>query len=523
MRNMLTIYRHALWIGVVIISTVGALLPWATLYAAPAYEITNLGYQFFPSGINDEGWVAGGSSQAALFAGRLRTIKTAISTARAVNNNGEIVGSFSLPDPNNSGTTTTHAFRHRDTVNGSIAEDLGSVANSNYSEAHGVNSSGHVVGFARVQIPGSSVESEDRVFLYIDKMYDLGTFGGVGAHAYDINDNSDIVGEYKFSNGTSRAFIYSKGVPDYLPPLKDINSVARAINNRNQIVGQYQHSNGETHAFLYNNATLIDLPPLPGDTKSEALDINNLGQVVGYSSIKNGSGTEVKRAFLYDNGEMIDLTLLLPPSTGWTLQTASAINSKGEITGVGTYAVGSYSYVLGYRLSPVRRVSTLEHPKIPLAKTPPNGSSFGKSVAISGDTMVVGAPGESAVYVYRFEISSWVEKKSSLRSFHKVEMVLDLHSHSMERLWLLAHLPVRLVRIRRVAWSYSMCWIHSGNKSPKLCPAMPRQCRRLDQRLLLTRDVWLSGTQIITTILPMSFIGTVLNGLSNQKLQPVTL
>ena len=103
MRKMLTIYRHVLWVTVAIISAVGALLFSAPLYAAQAYEITSLGSSYpssLPSSINDEGWVAGTfSNQATLFAGRLRIIKTGVSTARAVNNSGDIVGSFSLPDP----------------------------------------------------------------------------------------------------------------------------------------------------------------------------------------------------------------------------------------------------------------------------------------------------------------------------------------------------------------------------------------------------------------------------------------
>lgn len=403
MRNMLTIYRRALRVGVVIISTVGALLPWATLYAAPAYEITYLGNNFIPWGINDEGWVSGGSSQATLFAGRLRTIKPSNSTARAVNNSGEIVGSFSLLGSNNCGTTTTHAFRHRDTVNGPISEDLGSVANSNYSEAHGINNSGQVVGFARVQVASAPVKCEDHAFLYNDSMIDLALFVGMNHYAYDINDRGDIVGEYKTSDGVSHAFLRTNdGVMNQDLPLIGTSSVARAVNNLGHVVGNYT-KNGVTQAFLFAGGSLKDLGTLPDDTRSYALDINDKDQIVGYSVSASG----VKRAFLYD-GAMTDLSTTTDTASGVKLEIATAINNKGEI-------VGHYASTRSYRLSPTPRVEFLEHPKLPWNHLPESGDYFGSSIALHGDTLVAGAPGESggkgAVYVYRFENGGWIQKQ----------------------------------------------------------------------------------------------------------------
>lgn len=405
MRNMLTIHRRALRVGAVIISTVGALLPAGAL----AYEITYLGTNFITSGINDEGWVAGtASGQASLFAGRLRTIKPYNSTAYAVNNNGEIVGSFSLPDPV-TGVTTTHAFRHRDTVNGPISEDLGSVPNSNYSEAHSINNRGQVVGYARVQVASLPVmKYEDHAFLYNDRMIDLALFDGKDNYAYDINDNGDIVGAFKESDGSSHAFLLSKGVLDKIAPLNGAPSVARAVNKFGHVVGSYTTA-GVTHAFLYADGKLTDLGVLSGDTKSDALDINDQGQIVGYSSVVIASGREVRRAFLYD-GAMIDLSL----SEG-ALTEARAINNKGEIAG-GSYFFAQYgSRYVSTRLSSNPRVTVLEHPKIPWNRTPASEDAFGASIALHGDILVIGAPGEGggkgAVYVYRFENGWWVEKQ----------------------------------------------------------------------------------------------------------------
>ena len=62
------------------------------------------------------------------------------------------------------------------------------------------------------------------------------------------------------------------------------------------------------------------------DNSSEAEDINNAGDVIGYSG---GSG------FLYHNGQMTALDSLIDPSLGWTISDAYGINNVGQIIGIG--------------------------------------------------------------------------------------------------------------------------------------------------------------------------------------------
>ena len=56
--------------------------------------------------------------------------------------------------------------------------------------------------------------------------------------------------------------------------------------------------------------------------------------------------------FLYSNGAMTDLNSLIDPHSGWTLETATAINDQGQIVGWGTNAVGQTEAFL---LSPYSR------------------------------------------------------------------------------------------------------------------------------------------------------------------------
>ncbi len=68
-----------------------------------------------------------------------------------------------------------------------------------------------------------------------------------------------------------------------------------------------------------------------GGLGSEAHDINNNGQVVGWSSMV-GDLTD-HHAFLCSNGAMVDLNAFAP--CGWTLRYAYGINDLGQIVGQG--------------------------------------------------------------------------------------------------------------------------------------------------------------------------------------------
>jgi probable HAF family extracellular repeat protein len=77
-----------------------------------------------------------------------------------------------------------------------------------------------------------------------------------------------------------------------------------------------------------------------GGTWSEALGINNKGQVVGGASRGNG----IRRAFLYDDGVMIDMGSLFGES-GESI--AAAINERGQLAGQRQTAA-QYYYAVRY-------------------------------------------------------------------------------------------------------------------------------------------------------------------------------
>ncbi|HWZ57637.1 MAG TPA: hypothetical protein VNW46_01580 [Gemmatimonadaceae bacterium] len=127
-----------------------------------------------------------------------------------------------------------------------------------------------------------------------------------------------------------------------------------AINNDGVVVGfadttgdQSGHPN--FRAFIWTKDHGIKgLGMLSGDFLSEALDINNRRQVVGTSIGANGT-----RAFIWQDGKMIDLQTLMPNGYTNVLQSAQGINDQGQITGY--LLVPTTGQQLAFVATPVRR------------------------------------------------------------------------------------------------------------------------------------------------------------------------
>jgi probable HAF family extracellular repeat protein len=115
------------------------------------------------------------------------------------------------------------------------------------------------------------------------------------------------------------------------------------INNRGNVVGFSDlpgdgptSSEANFHAFFWSanrfscsgrkTIGTCDLGALPGDNISEALGVNDRDQVVGVSF---PSG----HAFIWQDGTMTDLNKMVVPGTKLILTDAQDINDRGEITG----------------------------------------------------------------------------------------------------------------------------------------------------------------------------------------------
>jgi uncharacterized membrane protein len=102
---------------------------------------------------------------------------------------------------------------------------------------------------------------------------------------------------------------------------------AIGINNRGQIVGFYNDSTG-MHGFVDDNGRFDAINvPIPGAIGTELDGVNHRGQIVGNYTTSGG----LEHGFLDDRGAFSSIVAPFPGTVG-TL--AFEINDKGQIVGI---------------------------------------------------------------------------------------------------------------------------------------------------------------------------------------------
>ena len=163
---------------------------------------------------------------------------------------------------------------------------------------------------------------------------DLGSLGGYYSEARAVNAAGTVVG-FSTQDGMrqTRAVRWQDGTALSLGLLaSDPTSVSYAvdINDRGQIAGYSGTDSGEYHAFRWQAGTLTDLGTL-GGTSSEPVGISDAGAVAGNSDTAAGQW----HGFWWANGRLGDLGTL-----GGDTTRVVAVNRRGQVAGTSTRADG---------------------------------------------------------------------------------------------------------------------------------------------------------------------------------------
>lgn len=324
----------------------------------PRYTVIDLG-EWAPNAMNDVGVVVGENVRWSEGQQTLLFPASIIGNARDVNAAGQIAGYVESSDPLQFiidavywvGDTMTMLPR----LNG-------------FAMANGLNASGVAVGQAGLNIADCNPEggcTVSRAVRWDDngiQILNLLTPTDCSSDAFDINDAGTVIGQvtvgillggdffpdcYEMATEV-HGVIWENGQPIDLGP----GTFPLDINNNGIVVGVASEIDFD-RAIRWVNGSPVTLGDLGFGGQAQA--INDDGKIVGVVMTETGE----QRAALWETNTAIDLNTLINDDS-WVLTEARAINSIGQIAGIGVRDGQSRAFLL----TPIPQVPLIVIPGI---------------------------------------------------------------------------------------------------------------------------------------------------------------
>jgi hypothetical protein len=150
-----------------------------------------------------------------------------------------------------------------------------------FNQLLGLNDNGQNTGYSSTDPAGATLQrafvEKGGSFNYIDGFLPTGTLNN---QATDINNEGVISGFYMTASVTDGFLLNGTTLTTLRFPGSSFTQ-ALGLNNEGQVVGDYVDGNGVMHGFLFDGMNYFSIDP-PGSTATTINGINDQGQIVGF-------------------------------------------------------------------------------------------------------------------------------------------------------------------------------------------------------------------------------------------------